>query len=116
MIQDRLIWGCQYLLFIGSENTRHQHALLSDLRTALSPFFSWKWLWWGGELCFKPIHFVDEHCTGNLALRVTASSPLVISAVNTLTLVFVLHVPVEPGNNGAVENGTDFEASYLCLV
>jgi len=70
----------------------------------------------GWAICFKPIHFVAEHWTGNLVLGVTASSGLVISAVNSLTLVSMLHVPVQPGNDGAVENGPDFEASYLCLV
>lgn len=48
-----------------------------------------------------------ESCTSNLAIRVTTSSPLVISAVNILTLVFVLHVPVQCRNDGIVENGPD---------
>lgn len=47
---------------------------------------------------------MSEHCTSNFALRVAASSPSVISAVNTLTLLFVLHVPVQPENDGALGN------------
>lgn len=46
----------------------------------------------------------------------TASSLLVISAVNAPARVFVLQVPAQRGSDGAVENGPDFEASCLCLV
>lgn len=69
---------------------------------------------WG--ISFKLINVVTEYCRSNLALREAASSPRVISVVNSLTLVFMLPVPLQPGNDGAVENGPQLEASYLCLV
>lgn len=58
-----------------------------------------------------------KHCSSSLHLPALGSSSLVISAVNTLILVFILQVPVEPGNGGAVKKcAGSFEATNLCLV
>lgn len=92
-------------LLIGSENIRCQCALLSDLVTLLKPIYLVRDGCSGMGNKFQTINVVIEYCRSNLALREAASSPWVISVVNSLTLMFMLPVPVQPGSDGAPKNG-----------